>query len=197
MLDSQRGESLISTQAKKLSFLLGIAFAILTTGLLAEKKSKELVVKEANIQFLSEAPQETIRGTVSNAEGSANLDTKRVVVRVDLNGLKVPNRMMNNHMHENYLETESHPIASFAGIITKWDLKNKAVEIEGEFGLHGITKKNFKISGTVEERENGFLIRSNFEILLTDFKIEIPKLVILKLNEKIRIETNILWQNKE
>ncbi|WP_245667252.1 YceI family protein [Leptospira tipperaryensis] len=180
-----------------MSLLLGIVFTISATGLLSEKKSKELVVKEANIQFLSEAPQETIRGTVSKAEGSANLDTKRVVIRVDLNALNVPNRLMNNHMHENYLETEQHPIASFAGLITKWDLKTKTVEIEGDFSLHGITKKNFKIQGTIEEKEKDFLIRSNFEVILTDFKIEIPKLVILKLNEKIRIETSILWQSKE
>ncbi|MBM9502351.1 YceI family protein [Leptospira sp. 201903071] len=197
MLDSQRSKSLISSQTKTVVFFLGIVFTISGTDLLSEKKTKELVVKEANVQFLSEAPQETIRGTVSKVEGSANLDTKKVVIRVDLNALKVPNRMMNNHMHENYLETEQHPIASFAGVITKWDLKSKTVEIEGEIGLHGITKKNVKIQGTIEEKEKDFLIRSNFEILLTDFKIEIPKLVVLKLNEKIRIETNILWQNKE
>lgn len=52
------------------------------------------------------------------------------------------------------------------------------------------------MQGNFEEKGKDLLIHCNFEILLSDFKIEIPKLVILKLNEKIKIETSVLWQYK-
>ncbi|MGE8723016.1 YceI family protein [Leptospira terpstrae] len=184
---------MISTQAK-----LGVFLSLITvSNLFAEKKTNDLVVKEANVKFLSEAPQESIQGMVSKVEGFANLETKKILIQVDLRALKVPNRMMNNHMHENYLETEIHPITSFTGAITKWDLKSKQVVIEGEITLHGVTKKNIKIQGNIEEREKEYSIRADFEILLSDFNIEIPKLVILKLNEKIQIQTEIVWQSQK
>ncbi|XDD51921.1 YceI family protein [Leptospira sp. WS92.C1] len=165
--------------------------------LFAEKSSKLLELRETNIRFISEAPQESISGVFTKAEGNANLETKKVSIRVNLQDLSVPNRLMNRHMHENYLESDRYPIAIFEGNISKWDRSNKTVIIEGDFTLHGITKKNFRIQGNFEEKENGFLIKSNFEIFLTDFKIEIPKLVVLKLNDKIQIATSIVWQNKE
>lgn len=178
----------------KLFFFL---LVISTSSILSERKVKELVVKEAKVQFLSEAPHESIRGVVSEVTGIANLDTNKVSIHINLNTLKVPNRMMNDHMHENYLETDQFPIASFVGAITKWDLKSKTVEIEGELNLHGMTKSNFKIQGKILEREDGILIRSQFDIFLSEFKIEIPKLLILKLNDKISIESDILWEHKK
>ncbi|PJZ40132.1 hypothetical protein CH370_18420 [Leptospira kmetyi] len=173
-----------------LMFLSSSAFA-------GDKTSKDWIVKETKIQFLSEAPQETIRGNLSKGEGTANLETKKIWFRVDLNDLNVSNRLMNRHMHDNYLETEKFPLATFHGNILKWDRASKTVIAEGEFTLHGITKKNFKIQGSFEEKDKELTVKADFEVLLSDFKIEIPKLVILKLNEKIRIETLIVWQNKE
>ncbi|EMF82409.1 YceI-like domain protein [Leptospira weilii serovar Topaz str. LT2116] len=163
----------------------------------SEKKiPEEWIVKEADIRFLSEAPQETIQGSLKKAEGRADLISKTFFFQVDLNDLNVPNRLMNRHMHENYLETERFPIVSFSGNILKWDISSKTVTVEGNVTLHGITKKNVQVQGNFEEKGKDLLIHANFEILLSDFKIEIPKLVILKLSEKIQIETSILWQFK-
>ncbi|EMO23973.1 YceI-like domain protein [Leptospira santarosai str. HAI134] len=163
----------------------------------SEKKIfEEWTVKEADIRFLSEAPQETIRGSLKKAEGKADLKSKRFFFQVDLNDLNVPNRLMNRHMHENYLETERFPNMIFQGNISQWDVVSKTVIVEGDITLHGITKKNVLVRGNFEEKGKELLIRANFEILLSDFKIEIPKLVILKLDEKIRIETSVLWQHK-
>ncbi|EMJ95032.1 YceI family protein [Leptospira alstonii] len=165
--------------------------------LLSEKKlSEEWIVKEADIRFLSEAPQETIRGSLQKAEGNADLKSKKFSFQINLNDLNVSNRLMNRHMHENYLETERFPNVVFHGNISKWDVSSKTVIVEGDFTLHGLTKKNVRIQGNFEEKGKDLLIRADFEIALSDFKIEIPKLVILKLNEKIRIETSILWQFK-
>ncbi|EMJ89998.1 YceI-like domain protein [Leptospira meyeri serovar Semaranga str. Veldrot Semarang 173] len=193
MLDTERWKPLISSHIK----ILFLLFLIGTINLFAEKIKSELVMKEANILFLSEAPQETIRGNVTKVFGTANFDTKKVIIQIDMKTLNVPNRMMNRHMHENYLETEKYPTTTFMGVMRRWDRKSKIVEIEGDLTLHGVTKKNFKIQGSIEEREKEFLIRSNFDIHLTDFKIDIPKLVILKLNETIQIESEILWKNQE
>ncbi|TGK88279.1 YceI family protein [Leptospira bourretii] len=184
---------MIPSNTKSLFLLLWIV----TTNLYADKKIKELVVKEAKIQFISEAPQETIRGNVTKVFGSANLETKKVSIQIDLKALNIPSRMMNRHMHENYLETELYPNTNFVGVIKRWDIKSKIVEIEGDLTLHGVTKKKFKIQGNIEETEKDFLIRSNFEIHLADFKIEVPKLVILKLNDTIQIESEILWKDQE
>lgn len=155
------------------------------------------MVKVAKIHFLSEAPQETIRGNITNVSGSANMVSKKVSIQIEMKNINVPNRLMNRHMHENYLETEKYPTTTFMGVMRRWDRKSKIVEIEGDLTLHGVTKKNFKIQGSIEEGEKEFLIRSNFDIHLTDFKIDVPKLVILKLNETIQIESEILWTYQE
>ncbi|MDV6235752.1 YceI family protein [Leptospira ellisii] len=178
--------------------LVAITRTFPSADLYAEKKEEEeWIVKEAEIRFLSEAPQETIRGILHKSEGKADLKTKKFFLNADLNDLNVSNKLMNRHMHENYLETDRFPAAAFHGSIIRWDRASKTVVVEGEFTLHGIVKKNFRVQGNFEERGKDLLVRADFEILLTDFKIEIPKLVILKLNEKIKIETSILWKSKE
>ncbi|EKJ87384.1 YceI-like domain protein [Leptospira meyeri serovar Hardjo str. Went 5] len=194
-MDTKRWEPL-NLFHKKIFFLL-LFFWILTTNLFADTKTKSLVVKVAKIHFLSEAPQETIRGNITNVSGSANMVSKKVSIQIEMKNINVPNRLMNRHMHENYLETEKYPTTTFMGVMRRWDRKSKIVEIEGDLTLHGVTKKNFKIQGSIEEGEKEFLIRSNFDIHLTDFKIDVPKLVILKLNETIQIESEILWTYQE
>ncbi|TGK29026.1 YceI family protein [Leptospira gomenensis] len=181
-----------------LLILVSLTRTVPSADLSAQKKdAEEWTVKEAEIRFLSEAPQETIRGILHKAEGKADLKTKKFFVNADLNDLNVPNKLMNGHMHENYLETDRFPAATFHGSIVRYDRASKTVVVEGDFTLHGVVKKNLRVQGSFEEREKDLLVRADFEILLTDFKIEIPKLVILKLNEKIKIETSILWTRKE
>lgn len=135
-------------------FLIFLAFQF---SLQSEKKlSEEWTVKEADIRFLSEAPQETIRGALQKAEGNADLRSKKFSFQVNLNNLNVPNRLMNRHMHENYLETENFPYATFQGNILKWDLTSKTVIVEGDFTLHGITKRTFGCKVTLKKKEKIF-----------------------------------------
>jgi hypothetical protein len=67
-----------------------------------------------------------------------------------------------------------------------------SVSASGILNIHGIDQ-NRKLVGKLTVSENSLLLETTFEVLLSDHKIDIPKLVFKKIAEKINVIANISY----
>jgi len=153
--------------------------------------------KKNSVKFISEAPVEQIEGITDAIDGyilwenDNPLNNSEFYFDVDLNTIDTGIGLRNRHMRDNYLETEKFQYALFKGTVTSVDTlddgKTLNVVVDGMMTLHGIDHQ-YEITGSVSHDGETLQVYSDFEVLLTDHKITIPKLMFLKISEIIQIE---------
>lgn len=171
-------------------------------------------MKKNVVSFTSKAPLETIVGTTGEVIGfvSVNpdniLDDPKAKFEVDLPSIKTGISLRDQHMREQYLETDKYPKTVFeltkvvSALPTKLeDGKQVQLQLEGNFSVHGVTKTitipatvtYMKESEATRTRLPGDLlhIEATFTILLSDYSIKRPQFVILKLDDVQRINVDL------
>ncbi len=165
-------------------------FLVLNT-LVAEPT--EWKVAKGKVFFKSETDLETILGEGDSVTGSLDVKTKKIKIEIGLSSIKTDNKLQTSHLHDNYFEVEKFPISTFEGEVNQ--IKESGdVEAVGVLQLHGVKKENVKLLGKTSKAPNGVEQISYFTINLSDYKIEIPKLVFLKVNPVIQVKVKIQWE---
>ncbi len=155
-----------------------------------EVKEKILIVRDGKILFTSIKDEETIKGIGKQASGKIDFSLRKFSVKFDLTDFRTSNSLQTKHLHDNYLETEKFPIASYEGEIKSYNKESGESELNGTLQMHGVSKKDFITKGILKKTKEGYFFESEFIINLNDFKIEVPKLLILKINENIQAKTS-------
>ena len=100
---------------------------------------------------------------------------------------------MQEHFNENYLESDIYPKSIFQGIISHPNL-NKEIDrntrAEGDLTIHGKTNKII-VEGKFLESDDRIIIKADFTIMLEDYNISIPKIVMYKIAEEIEVSVDI------
>jgi polyisoprenoid-binding protein YceI len=145
-----------------------------------------------DILFLSEAPLETIKGRSSDLVGQVNLEENILDFYVDMNTFKTGIKLRDEHLRENYIETDKFPFAEFYGkIIVPDDARDllevaakdsATVKVRGDFSIHGVTN-TLETEGKVLVSEKEFHLRTTFIIRLEDYDIPVPQIVFYKLSQ--------------
>jgi len=60
------------------------------------------------------------------------------------------------------------------------------VTVDGTINIHGKTKP-MKINGNLFKTANGYRVKAYFEVKLTDYNIEVPKLMFVKISETMKL----------
>ena len=145
--------------------------------------SQRFITKEAEISFFSETPLEDI--SAKNNKVSAVYDSKtgQLVFQLNISDFIFPKPLMQEHFNENYLESDKFPKASFSGII---DEINKFSIAIGTLKIHGVSNP-VEIKGSLVRVNDNVIIDANFTILLKDYNIKIPRIVMYKIAEEIDV----------
>jgi len=153
--------------------------------------------KPNQVKFISEAPTERVEGITDKIDGYALWDGDELINKsefyfeVDLTSLDTGMGLRNRHMRDNYLHTDDFPYAEYAGKITKIEKvagnDTWHVTTNGKLKIHGI-EKDVVIEGTVSGEGDSYHVKSAFSVKLTDYKIKVPKLMFMKLNETIKLQ---------
>ena len=145
--------------------------------------SQRFITKEAEISFFSETPLEDI--SAKNNKVSAVYDSKtgQLVFQLNISDFIFPKPLMQEHFNENYLESDKFPKASFSGII---DEINKFSIAIGTLKIHGVSNP-VEIKGSLVKVNDNVIINANFTILLKDYNIKIPRIVMYKIAEEIDV----------
>ncbi len=150
--------------------------------------AQQYYTKNGHISFYSKAPIENI--TATNDQVLCILNTKNGLLQFSLlvKNFHFKKSLMEEHFNENYMESDQYPRASFKGNILnieKLDFtkdKKYTVTVSGNLTIHGITK-NVTTSGNLSIVSGKIILGSTFSINLSDFKINIPKLVQSNISE--------------
>ena len=168
------------------AFLIGSTCAFAQSSIYSTKKGE--------FSFYSKAPLEDIKAINTHAISVINTGNNELVVRIPVAQFQFRNKLMQQHFNENYMESEKYPHATFKGSINETIDFNKPgvydVSATGILNIHGINNTRTFI-GKMTVNDKGLLLVTNFDVILTDHKIAIPRLVFNKIAEKIAVSASI------
>ena len=146
------------------------------------EQENRYIIHNSKIEFYSYASLEDIQAVNTESVGAIDIESGEFIIKIPVNSFEFPNKLMQKHFNDSYLETDIYPECIFRGKINE----NSA---SGEITLHGVTKKiEIPISKTINE-EN-IIISTDFKILLKDHKIKIPRLLFQNIAEEIEIKVS-------
>ncbi|WP_108973442.1 YceI family protein [Leptospira ryugenii] len=151
-------------------------------------------VSSGKVSFVSNTELETIVGEGDGISGTFDPKTKNLLLEVDLSSIQTKNSLQTSHLHDNYFEIEKYPTAKFIGFVSNYREEGEVIAF-GNFFLHGVKKEKQQFRGFLSKKENGYELLVNFNLALDDYNIQIPKLVLLKVNRIVQVKLVILWQN--
>jgi hypothetical protein len=142
------------------------------------------------MSFYSDTPLETIEAVNKKTGIIINTTSRELAVQLKITDFTFPNRLMQEHFNENYLESETYPNASFKGKIKEQvDLTapgTHTVTAEGSLTMHGVTKP-VVVKGTILSNGNDLKLDFKFQVRTEDYQIEVPSLVVTKIAETIDV----------
>lgn len=142
------------------------------------------------VSFYSDTPLETIEAVNKKTGIIINATTRELAVQLKITDFIFPNRLMQEHFNENYLESEKYPNASFKGKIKEQiDLTaagTHTVTAEGSLTMHGVTKP-VVVKGTILSQGSDLKLDFKFQVRTEDYQIEVPSLVVTKIAETIDV----------
>jgi len=176
---------------KKAIFL--ITMAVLATSFASAQK---YMTKNGTIQFFSDTPMEKIEAVTRQVNSALDISTGNFVFKVLIKSFEFEKALMQEHFNENYMESGVYPNSTFNGKVTNLKDVNFSkdgvykVVVEGDLTMHGVTNK-IKTNGTLEIKSGKVTGKSTFNVLLKDYKINVPKAVINNIAESIQIDVNV------
>lgn len=188
-----------------------------TTAAATPAGTRKFVVKAggtSRIQFVSDAPLETITGVTSSVSGELSLNPAQAnratgFIEVDTASLRTGVDLRDEHLRGNtWLDSAQFPKARFEIISVQApkQLRPNAettLKIRGRFTLHGVTKEvtatgKVKFMPLTEQMRatpgiTGDVIsaRVTFPVYLTDFNISVPAVIRLKVADQIQVTVGL------
>ena len=159
-----------------LLFLFDVAFA------------QQYKSKEGSVHFFSEAPMENIEAENNTVAGIIDVASGEFAFRVKIEDFNFAKSLMQEHFNENYMESERYPFATFTGFMTDFqdlDLSEKQmVQVRGQMTMHGVNQ-SVNVDASIWMQDEELHLISKFGVKLTDYKIDIPKIVMYKIAEEV------------
>jgi len=178
---------------KKLFFILSI-LSLCEIGM-----AQTWVAKNASIRFFSTTPVENIDAKTTTAVALLNTSTGLVAFKANIKSFVFPDKLMQEHFNENYMESDKIPGAEFSGTIQNLPDLTKdgtySVNIKGKLTVHGVAMDR-SIPATITVKEGKISATSKFMVKCVDHKIDIPKIVMTKIAEEIEVTVNAYFVPK-
>ena len=166
----------------------GLLLVLLSPDILAQ--SKLYATTSGQTSFHSSTPAEDIDAVNKKTQAILNTTTGEVAVLMNMRDFDFPNELMEEHFNENYMESAKHPRATFKGKLDQpVDFSRKGTfewSATGTFSVHGVSQPR-TLKGTMTVQDEKISIDSEFKVPLTDHKIEVPKIVFVKIAQVIEV----------
>ncbi|TLV04029.1 YceI family protein [Dyadobacter luticola] len=158
------------------------------------------MTKTGETSFFSETPLENIAAVNKQVLVILNPANGEIAIKMQQQNFHFPNKLMEEHFNENYMETEKYPAAVFTGKIMEPVDYGKdgsyPVHAEGVLDMHGV-KQNRSLKGQMLINGGQITLTSDFDVKLADHKIEVPTLVIAKIAEAIAVKNKFVLLPKK
>jgi polyisoprenoid-binding protein YceI len=175
--------------------ILALAFLMIAM----QSKGQLYMTNTGEVSFFSKTPMEDIDAINKSVSSIINTATNEVAVQMRITNFVFPNKLMQEHFNENYLESEKFPSATFKGKIKESvNLTvpgTYAIEALGSATIHGVTRP-IELKGSIVSTGNNLSLSCQFEIKLVDYQIKIPKIVFAKIAEVIKVSSKLNYTKK-
>jgi len=143
------------------------------------------------IEFKSNAAKELIKAGSKNLTGIINTKEKTFAFVVRISSFEGFNAaLQREHFNEKYMESDKYPDADFSGkIIEEIDFSKEGiyeVRAKGILKIHHVEQERI-IKSTIRIARGVIIVRSDFNVILNDHNIKVPKVV----HEKIATDIDV------
>lgn len=174
---------------KKISKLL----LVLVVGLQVSAYGQNLTSKNAKVRFFSSTPIEDIKAASDNGIVVLITQTGAIAFQIPIKSFEFSKGLMREHFNENYMESDKYPYAKFNGKLNeKIDFTKDAeynVSVTGTLLIHGVSKQR-TIPGKIKVKNGNAQIITAFDVACVDHNIKIPRLVMTKIAEIIKVSVD-------
>ena len=157
--------------------------AILSFFAIANQANAQIYfTKQGKIHFYSKTKMEAIEASNKTVNAVLDASSGKIEFGVTVKGFRFEKALMEQHFNENYMESEKFPKATFKGKIDDLSAVNFSKDgtynltVTGDMTIHGVTKK-MTYPGQIIVKGTAVTIKSKFDVVYDDFKIEIPGVV--------------------
>jgi len=162
---------------------------------------------ESRVQFVSNAPLEKISGVGHKVTGDLDIDPGAISkakgkIELDVASIRTSVDLRDDHLRSDaWLDAKKYPKIKFElGKIEGADklTPNQAVDVKvkGKLTMHGVTREETATAKVRWVPEKGIRIQANFKVNLTNYKIEVPSLVRLKVSDEIELNVMLAVKPK-
>jgi len=172
---------------KKICAIVILLFTLTTWSI-----GQQYYSKTGKVTFVSDAPLEKIEAHNNNGYVVFDSATGNIEWSVLIKGFQFVKALMQDHFNENYMESQKFPKGIFKGTVTNMkDVHldkdgDYTVNVKGQLTLHGVTKP-FNPTGHVTVKSGVITSTSDFDIMVEDFDIEIPKVVKDNIAKTVKV----------
>lgn len=174
-----------------------LLFTLLVIGF--QSKAQLFTTSTGQVSFFSKTPMEDIDATNKSVSSIINTATNEVAVQMRITNFVFPNKLMQEHFNENYLESEKFPSATFKGKIKESVNLTVAgtypITASGSATIHGVTRP-IDLRGTIVSTGSTLALTCQFEVKLIDYNVKIPKIVFAKIAEVIKVSSKMNYTKK-
>lgn len=148
-------------------------------------------LKKGSVVFYSHSSQELIHAATNQLKGVMDITRMTYAFKINIITFQGFNSdLQREHFNENYMETTIYPDATYTGkIIEDVDLHHDgvySVRTKGKLKIHGIEQERI-IKSEVRCKNGIITIHSDFNLLLSDYDIKIPRVVNNKISNTINV----------
>jgi polyisoprenoid-binding protein YceI len=165
-------------------------FVFLLTAAVAQDK---YYTRNGRVTFSASTPLEKIEAV--NDKGASVLDaaTGQVEFSVLMKAFLFEKALMQEHFHENYVESDKYPKAVFKGSVQNLGEIRFASDgsypmvVKGDLTLHGKTRP-VEARGKLDVKKGVVTASISFSVTPADYDIEIPSLVREKIAKTVSVD---------
>ena len=152
--------------------------------------------EKAIVSFFSDGVVEDISAANEKVTSIFDAVSGEVAYLMNIKDFQFPNKLMQVHFNEKYLESEKFPKSSFQGRISGFSLSAKGkqeVKATGKLTIHGVTQ-SIEAPGTVEVNGNRLTVKSKFIVKLLDYNIKVPQIVWQNIAQQVEVTVDFVYR---
>ena len=162
------------------------------------QESTQFVDKQGEITFFSYTSVENIEASNYQVVSVFKPSSSDIALRILMRAFTFEKALMQEHFNESYIESDLFPEATFVGKMINFNINTtlQTKQIEGQFTLHGITKK-IVFNAKVLKTNDTYEITGTLKVPVKDYEIKIPGLLAPNIAETISINFNFQYHTYE
>ena len=161
--------------------------------------AQKFYTKTGKVSFFSSTAMENISATNKSSVCLLDSKTGDLQFAILLKGFEFKKALMQEHFNNDYVESDKFPKSEFKGQITNNSSVNYTtngsypVTVKGKMTLHGETK-DVETTGTIVVKDGKVQANSVFNLMLADYKVNIPNMYRDNISKSIKITVDCLLE---